>query len=320
MSKVTLNWGILGPGKIANEFAADFQYVSNSQVVAVASRSVERATAFAEEFNIEKAYSNYQDLYSDPNVDIIYIATPHNYHFEQSLAALEAGKSVLCEKPIVTKISDLEVLIRKAREKGLFLMEGMWMYFHPAINKAKEWVDDGRIGTIKSIMSDFGFNVPFDPTSRMYNPDLAGGTLLDMGIYPVAIANLFLGAEPEKVHVSMRKAETGVDSDVVAILDYGVANATLHSSFDSRLPNLTQIIGEKGTVVIPDCWGAKEASLVVEGEVIERYLDQSEGRGFRHEIQSVTEDVLAGKVIPSVMEHDQSLRLQNIMELISNQY
>ena len=313
MTKSTIKWGILGPGKIAHEFVSDFQYVKNSEVVSVASRSLDRATAFAKKFNIKKSYGSYEELYEDPEVEVIYIATPHNFHFEQSLAAMEAGKAVLCEKPIVTRLQDLDILIRKAKEKDVYLMEGMWMYFLPAIKKAQHWLRQGKVGNIKCIKSDFGFPVAFDPNGRMYNPDLAGGTLLDMGIYPVAMANLWLGDSPSELKVAARMAKTGVDADVVATLAYADATAILHSSFECRLSNLTHIIGEEGTIVIPDFWGAKKAQLFKDGALIDKFEDTDGGRGFRYEIQAVTNDLLSGRKESSVLSHKVSGSLQKIM-------
>ncbi len=313
-------WGILGPGKIAESFVEDFSHTSNNEVVAVASRSIARARTFAEKFRIPQVLGTYEELYESQEVDIIYIATPHNFHFTQSKAALLAGKSVLCEKPITTNVADAEELFQLSRDKRLYLMEAMWMYFLPAIRKAKEWVNQGRIGQVRSIKSDFGFPVPFDPAGRMYNPDLAGGALLDMGIYPIAMANYFLGADPTQVDVQFRKAATGVDSDVCVLLQYPRATAMLHTSFECRLPNLTQIIGDTGTLVVPDFWGAKEVSLVVDGSIVETFVDRNPGRGYNFEIMAVSDDLGAGKYQSDVVSHEVSLTFQRLIQRISTQF
>ena len=189
-----IKWGIVGPGIIAHEFAHDFQFASHAELVAVASRSVERGADFAKKYGIKKVFSSYNDLYNDPDVDAIYVATPHTFHFENSRDAIDSGKAVLCEKPLTHNLQDTVALLDHAQKKGIYLMEGMWTYFLPVIRKAVEWVDAGRIGEVKHVKANFGYPSEFDPSRRYYDPELAGGCLLDMGCYTIAMAWLFLKA------------------------------------------------------------------------------------------------------------------------------
>lgn len=314
MNKV--RWGILGPGKIAADFVADFQFVSNGIVQAVASRSIDRAKAFAEKFNIPVVKDDYQALVSQDDIDIIYVATPHNFHFEQTKLALKNGKAVLCEKPVTTTLEDFQILQKVAAENQVLLMEGMWTYFLPAIQKAKQWVLEDRIGAIKHVKSDFGFYAEVDPKSRLFDPKLAGGALFDIGIYPIALANYFLEVPPVNIKVRSRKASTGVDSDLMMSFEYPNALATLHASLECRLPNRTYVIGEKGYIEIPNGWQARDCSLFTEGELIDHFNDGRTGFGFNYEIEAFNADFLAGSKTSEVVSHEVSERLQELMKKV----
>lgn len=311
MNKV--RWGVLGPGKIASDFVSDFEFVSNGTVHAVASRSPDRAQAFANRFHIPYAFDSYQALVSHPEVDAIYVATPHTFHFGHSQLALNHGKAVLCEKPVTTNLEDFQSLRKLASEKHTLFMEGMWTYFLPAIIQAKQWVEAGLIGQIAHVKSDFGFYAPYDPKSRLFDPALAGGALLDIGIYPIALANYFLEAIPSEIKVRSRKAKSGVDSDLMMSFEYSGALATLHASLDCRLPNLTYVIGDKGYIVIPNGWQARECTLFIGSEQVDHFNDGRAGFGFNYEIEAFNADFLAGTIESSVVTHDVSERLQSLM-------
>lgn len=320
MKNQKIRWGILGPGVIAKQFAHDFQFVTKGELVAVASRSLERGQAFAQEFGIPKVYDNYEALYNDPEVDAIYVATPHNFHLKQSAAALRAGKAVLCEKPITVNPEECEELLSVAKETKQYLMEGLWTYFLPAIQKAKQWVDEGRIGPIRHVVSDFGYAMPFDPKGRKYNPDLAGGALLDMGIYTLAMNWLFLKKDPDHFHVRVSPASTGVDEEVTMHFDYAECSSVLTTSFRCKLPNFTHIIGEKGYIAIPDFWRARACSLYEREERIDHYEDGRQGFGFNYEAEQVNEDLLAGRLESTTMPHDYSLKLQAWMAMVMKKF
>lgn len=296
-----IRWGILGTGKIANYFASDFDFVKHGKLQAVASREEAKAVEFAERYKIPRAYGSYAELYMDPEVDAIYVATPHNFHFENTSQALKHGKAVLCEKPITVNPQELEELISISKDTGQYLMEGMWTYFLPALQKAQEWVAAGRIGKVVNVRSDFGYAVPFDAEGRMYNPALAGGSLLDMGIYPIAMAWLFYKQQPASMTVLARKASTGVDHDVTMLFEYEDAAAILASAFRCKLHNHTFVIGEKGYIMIPDFWKADKLFLYEEDECVDTYTDPRKSLGFNFETDAVNLDLLQGKKESDIM-------------------
>jgi predicted dehydrogenase len=313
-------WGIIGPGIIARQFANDFKHVRHGKLVAVASRSGSRAEQFAEEFQIPRHYGAYDNLYKDPDVDAIYVATPHNFHFEQSAAALRSGKAVLCEKPLTHTLRQTLDLIDVSKATGNYLMEGMWTWFLPAVKKAREWFDQGRIGPARHIRASFGYPLEYDPEHRGYNPDLAGGVLLDMGIYTLAITRLFIGKDPVNMQVVARKATTGVDDDVSMLLEYEEALASLATSFRVKLPNQAFISGEKGSIAIPDFWRARECFLYEGDKLKDHFTDDREGFGFNYEIDAVSRDLMEGKPGSDVVDHRTTLWLATTMEQLMNKF
>ena len=320
MRQDNIRWGILGPGIIAHEFAHDMKFVQSGDIVAVASRSRERAQDFAGQYDIPRAYNSYDELYRDKEIDAIYIATPHTFHLSQSIQAMENGKAVLCEKPITTSPVDLEELKKVSEATGQYLMEGMWTYFLPAIQKAQAWTQEGRIGKIRHVKSDFGYPVPFDPKGRMYNPELAGGALLDMGIYTIAMAWLFLQQDPKDISVITRKAKTGVNDDVTMLFEYDHAVANLTTSFRCKLNNWTYVIGEEGYIAIPHFWRARECYLYKLEECIETYSDKREGFGFQFEAEAVNQDLLNQQKQSSIVPHAVSMKLQDHMAKVSSHF
>ena len=247
-----VRWGIIGPGKIARKFASDFRYSKYAELAGVASTSIERARIFADDYNINAAYGNYDELLDDSTIDAIYIATPNHLHYANSMSALKKGKAVLCEKPLTCNPNDTASLMKFARHTNVYLMEGMWTWFLPAIRKAKQWIDEGRIGKIRQIKADFGFRAPYDPKSRLFDPELGGGSMLDIGIYPIAFSYFLLKNKPEIAFSRIERAPTGVDKDVFAILQFDEVIVQIGSSFSVDLPNYAFVIGDKGYIEIPD--------------------------------------------------------------------
>ncbi|MFD2167892.1 Gfo/Idh/MocA family protein [Thalassotalea euphylliae] len=311
-----LNWGIISAGRICQQFAADMEYVSNGTVKAVAARNLDDAKAFADKYSIERAYGSYQQLFNDSGIDIVYIGTPHTFHFEQAKAAMLAGKHVVCEKPITVGSSEMKALSLLAKEQGVYLLEAMWTYFLPAIQKAKQWIDEGRIGEIKHIKADFGYPMAYDPNTRVYNKSLAGGCLLDMGIYPIAFANLFLKAPIQFEYVNAELAPNGVDNDVLMLGKSDDVKATLATSFQCKLNNYGYVIGDKGYIAIHDFWRANSCSLFEGEQEIERFEDNRQSIGLNFEAQAAGEDILAGKLESPIVSHQQSLNFQQQMEQV----
>ena len=311
-----IRWGIVSAGTIANTFAADMVHVPNAEVAAVAARSQDSAAEFAGKYGVGKAYQGYEKLFSDPDIDAVYIGTPHTLHLENSADALRAGKAVLCEKPITTSAAECQKLLDVANATGGYLMEAMWTWFLPAVRKAKEWVDSGRIGELRHVKAELGYPKSYDPKSRLYNPSLAGGCLLDMGIYPIAIARFFTEKTPDATHVVSRHAPNGVDDDVAMLFNYDNCIATLATSFRCKLPNTAYIIGTEGYIEIPHGWSARECHLYAMHERIDSFTDSRRGSGFEFQIEAVSNDILQGRRESAVVTHDASLAFQQDMDRV----
>lgn len=307
-----IKWGILGAGAIANKFVSDFKLVKLGEVIAVGSRSLEKAKSFASKFNISNAYGSYQELVSNPDIDIIYIATTHNFHFEHSKLCLQNGKHVLCEKPITVNANQLMELMVLAKHKNLFFMEAMWTPFLPAIKKALDWVQSEKIGEIQIIQANFGF--PGTHVERLMKPDLAGGALLDIGIYPLTLIEMFAQSEIIEKSCNASFTNTGVDETITIQLSYknGV-KAQLATTINAKLQNDAYIFGTKGSIKIPDFWMSKSAILRVDGkeEVFEK---KTNSIGYNYEIEEVNHDILNGRVENQVMPLARSLKMMHLLD------
>ncbi len=317
----TIHWGILGTGKIAEKFATALQYVSHAQLYAVGSRDKTTAENFARMHNIPVAYGSYNDLVNDPRIDVIYIATPHVFHAENTLLCLEAGKSVLCEKPFAMNAQQVELMINKAREKKLFLMEALWTRFLPTILRTEELIKSGTLGDIVYIQSDFGIKPPFDPQGRLFNKKLGGGSLLDIGIYPIFIA-LFLLGLPDDIVSTAHIGATGVDESMSVIFKYNKGTlANLSSTFKANTPTETVICGTMGSIKIHRMWHMPSylTYIPIEGipqEIHFNYLSN----GYEYEAQEVTNCVLQGKTESDLLPLNFSLKLINLLDIIRKQW
>ena len=250
MAPTKIKWGILGTGKAASNIAECFGLVANAELIAVASRDLEKAKQFASAYKIENAYGAYDDLLNNNDVDIIFIATPHHRHKDDCIRVLNANKAVLCEKPFTLNPQEAEEVINVAREKNLFCMEGMWMRFFPLIQETKSRIESGELGVIRSLKADFGYPTYFDPNSRFFSSDLGGGSLLDRGIYTLSFAYYLLG-KPTSVKTLATIGETGVDEQSAYLLQYdNGAIAELSSSLTSYCSNEAIIIGDKGKICL----------------------------------------------------------------------
>jgi dihydrodiol dehydrogenase / D-xylose 1-dehydrogenase (NADP) len=247
-----IHWGILGCGRIADSFAQGLRTLKGARLTAAASLTTGRAEAFAKRFNIPKAYTDYESLVADKDVDVVYIGTLHNAHKPNTLLALERGKHVLCEKPFALNAREAAAMIRKAREKKLFLMEAMWTRFLPASRKIKRLLDEGLLGDIRYLRAEFGFAAKWNPEDRLHNLNLAGGSLLDLGIYPVSYARWVFGKKPQSLHGTAHLGQTGVDENSSYYFQYdGGASALLFSSFRINTPDAALIGGTGGYLRIP---------------------------------------------------------------------
>lgn len=313
-----LKWGILGPGKIAKNFAADLLLLKDKHVIqAVGSRSIERAKEFSAQFGVPSAYGSYESLLSDKEIDIIYIATPHHNHEEWAIKALNAGKHVLCEKPMGVNTLQTKRMIECAKENNRFLMEALWSRFNPTIKHAFELVNSGRIGEVKYIQADFAFSATFDPNSRLFNPELAGGATLDIGIYPIFLSYLFLGL-PKEIKTSHKFAETGVDLQVSSIFSYPDSEASLYWGLNSVSPMDALISGSKGSITIHGRWHEADA-LTLKTETTEQIKKPRLGKGYSHEIMACYEAIQNGQNESSQWSWQNSIELSILLYSIRNQ-
>ena len=286
--KNNIRWGIIGLGKIAHKFAADLMLVESAILQGVASRSEEKAKAFSSQYGAINHYASYEALLNDPEIDIVYIATPHVLHFENTMSCLEHNKAVLCEKPMGMNARQVAQMIQKAQEKELFLMEGIWTRFVPATKKLLELLDQNAIGAPLHLRADFGFKAAYEPEKRLFKKALGGGALLDIGLYPLFISLLVLG-RPTSIKALARFTETGVDSYVSMLAGFeGSAKALLEASLESKTPTVAEIYGTHGKIKMHSRFHQSEAISLYDVDEKETRFDLPlSGNGYVHEIEEV---------------------------------
>ena len=299
-----IHWGVLGTGQIARTFARDLVLLADdAELAAVGSRKIDRAQRFASELGSARAYGSYEDLAADPALDVIYVATPHHDHFPSARRCLESGKAVLVEKPLTVTPAESEELIMLAGQRGLFLMEAMWMRTQPLIRKAVEIVGSGVLGAVRHVGASFGFAFDGGPSHRLLDPAQAGGAILDLGPYPVHAAHLFLG-EPDELDGYGSQAETGVDSHAAALLHHhataarAAATASLVCSLETDLPTRLEVFCSDGRVIIDDFLRPAEMTIVRgRGESAEQEVLISgwPGGGYTFQAQEVTRCLRVGE-------------------------
>jgi predicted dehydrogenase len=313
----TYNWGILGTGFIARKMAEALPLVPHSKLYAIGSRNPDTAREFARQYGTEKAYGSYEELVCDPSVDIVYIATPHNLHYENTIMCLDHGKHVLCEKPFAVNGCEVRGMIKKAKETNRFLMEALWTRFLPNLIKVKEMVDEGRIGRIKLLKADFGINVPFNPGHRLYNKQLIGGSLLDLGIYPLFLSLLLLG-KPKTIRALAGFGSTGVDYNCSFTLGYEENTmAVMVSSVIAQTDVTAAIYGENGTIVFNPWWFTPVPAKLIttEGKTIQ-IKENSTGNGYNYEAAELIHCLEKGKMQSEFMSWDFSLLLIDTLDAI----
>ncbi|UCE68872.1 MAG: Gfo/Idh/MocA family oxidoreductase [Flavobacteriaceae bacterium] len=313
---VTTAWGIVGLGNIAGKFASDLALVPGTRLRAVASRDVHKARSFSEEFGAEQAYGSYAALFADPEVEVVYIASPHSFHREHTLAALQAGKHVLCEKPMGINSREVKQVLDLAGKKGLFLMEALWSRFNPSIREVYQLVRTGDLGPLSYLRADFAFPaLDRDPLGRLLNPALAGGSLLDIGIYPVFLAYLLLGV-PGDFKVLAHFHISGVEKQVALLFDYPEAIAVLYSGFSSRSEMKAEISCRDGSIFLSPRWHRAESYTVErEGEMSHIELPLK-GSGYTYEIEEVQSCLKEGKVQSDLWSWEDSRALHDLLDKI----
>jgi predicted dehydrogenase len=326
-----IGWGVLATGGIAHSFARDLAVVPGSRLAAVGSRSAERARAFAEEHGAPAAHGSYEDLVADPGVDVVYVATPHALHLDNVRLALEAGKHVLCEKPLTLNASEAEEMVALARRHDRFLMEAMWTACHPVVRRLAADLDAGRFGTPRHLHAELGFRVEAPPEDRMLNPALGAGALLDMGIYPLTVAHLLLG-EAESLHAVADHSEGGIDLDVALVGRYpGGALATMTASMTAWSSRAASIATDEGRIDVDDFHHPTRATFTPyaaggsndrdgRGEPVPVVPDEPVlGRGYGNEIAEVARCLRAGLRESPLVPHAQTLTLMRQMDRVRAQ-
>ena len=314
MSK-KIRWGIISTGNIAGKLADATRLVPDAELLAVGSRTQASADAFADRHGIPRRYATYEDLVGDPDVDVIYVATPHNLHHANTLLALNAGKHVLCEKPLAVNARETAEMIETARSKGLFLMEAMWTRFLPTWVDIKARLDAGEFGAIRSLQADFGIEEAYDLKSRLYDPELAGGALLDLGVYPVSLASWLLG-KPQAMSSWAVLAPSGVDQRAAMTFTYDRGRfAQLNTASDVWSMVDATIVTEKKVVRAHRMFVDARSYEVVDFDKTETVHKPYEN-GFEFEVRHTMECVSEGRAESRVMPLDESLEIIRTMDAL----
>jgi predicted dehydrogenase len=309
-----IRWGIVGPGRIAEKVVGDFAVVDGARAVAVASRSIDRAQAFAGRHGVDRAYGSYAEIMADPDVDALYVATPHPQHHAIAVAALRAGKALLVEKAFTATVAGAAEIVDLARGSGVFVMEAMWTRFQPAVVAMRELVSDGAIGEVRSVQADLGVAREYDPSDRLFDLALGGGALLDVGVYVVSFAQMLLGA-PERVVAAGSLFPSGADAEASLLLDHGDGRtATLMASLRNALPGQARVFGTTGWIdVLPRFHHPTTIVLHREGAEPETITRRPLGAGYAHELIEVNDCLRAGHSESAVMPLADTLAVQTIL-------
>jgi len=312
-----LRWGLIGAGHISGVFAEDMSMTNSGRVVAIGSRSQDAADGFGEKYDVPRCYGSYEALVADPDVEVVYVATPHPWHHQNAMLALDAGKGVLVEKPFTMNADEARELVQTARAKGLFLMEAMCTRFLPHIVEVSRLVNVGALGEIVTVIADLGYRFPKDPKSRFFAPELGGGVLLDCGVYPVSLASMVLG-RPEQVRGLVTRAFTGVDGQTSILLGFSSgAHAVLTCNSSAHTPTRASIVGTEARIEIDRPFYAP-SSLTIIGQdgSANRFEPHYDGTGLHFEADEVERCVRAGLSESPVMPLDETLWIMEIMDAV----
>ncbi len=316
MAKV-YNWGIIGLGKIAHKFAQDIQRIPNARVYAVASRSLEKAKTFGKTYNAEYCYGSYREILDCPKLDVVYIATPHIYHCSNTIMCLNNKIPVLCEKPFAINAAEVRRMVAASKNNNTFLMEALWTRFLPTIKKTLAIIEKGTIGEVVSLKADFGFKAKVDASSRLFDQNLGGGSLLDVGIYPVFLSLLLLG-KPTDIKAVSNIGKTNVDESCAMLLKYPKNKmAILHSSIVTKTSTEAFIYGTKGTIRINTRWHEPTSlTLMLDGKEPKDYFFEFDSNGYRYEAEEVQKCLKAKKLGSQLLSHHFSLDLIELLDEI----
>ena len=318
----TFNWGIIGPGSIARDFTDDLKFVKTPQkVTAVLSHHEESAKEFAIEHNISDYYTDIDKFLGNKNFDAVYIASPHTFHHEQTLVCLNHHVPVLCEKPLVINATQARAIIDASEKNNTFLLEGMWIRFLPSIKKVLEIIESDEIGKVKSVKASLSFKAPADDENRYFNPELGGGSLLDLGIYPVFLAHLILG-KPRSIKAFGKLTDKGIDETCAVLFQYkDGSHAMLESSIVTQTELSAEIAGDKGVIKILSPWNEKPGSIRITNydKTEKEYPCEWEGRGFQYEVEEVISCIDKKQIYSNLYCHHFSLDILETMDEIRKQ-
>jgi predicted dehydrogenase len=317
----TVRWGVIGTGKIASTFVRDLGLLPDASVVAVGSRRQETATEFAREHGVERAHPTYGALVDDPEVDVVYVATPHSGHHDAAMLAIEAGKAVLVEKPFTLNAAEAADLVAAARSNGVFLMEAMWTRFLPHMTRLRELLASGRLGELRAVTAEHGQWFAPDPEHRLFAPDLGGGALLDLGVYPVSFASMVLGT-PSRVTAVSEPAFTGVDATTSVLLEHdGGAHGVVSTTLAAVGANTASVVGTEARVEIDRVWYSPTSWSLVdrEGKILDRHDEPHDGHGLRHQAAEVARCLREGRLESEVMPLDETVEIMRTLDEVRRQ-
>lgn len=317
-----IRWGILGCGSIAHKFAQALGFVDDAQLTAVGSRSDEKAKEFGDKYKAPRHYGSYEKLAGDKNIDIIYVATPHNLHCENTILCLEAGKAVVCEKPLAVNAKQAKAMIDCARKHKLFLMEAMWTRFLPLMDKLRQLLTEEAIGEVRMLAADFGFRYgDRDEKQRILDPNLAGGALLDVGIYPLALSSMLFG-RPQQIHSAAYLGETGVDEQNGIVFGFDKGRLSIiYSAQQTETPHEAAIMGTKGMIRIHrSWWSGNKLTLIRAGKDAQFMEVPSHENGFVYEIKAAHQALREGTLETALMPLNETLAIAETMDAIRAQW
>jgi predicted dehydrogenase len=317
----TLRWGVIGTGGIASTFVRDLRLLPEATVVAVGSRRQETADEFAQEHGVERAHPSYGALVDDPDVDVVYVATPHSAHHDAAMLAIEAGKSVLVEKPFTLNAQEAADLVAAARSRGVFLMEAMWTRFLPHMVRLRELLASGALGEVRTVTAEHGQWFAPDPEHRLFAPDLGGGALLDLGIYPMSFTSMVLGT-PSRVTAVSEPAFTGVDATTSVLLEHeSGAHGVVTTTLAAVGANSASIVGTEARVEIDRVWYSPTSWSLLgrDGTVLERHDEPHEGHGLRHQAAEVARCLREGRLESDVMPLDETVAIMSTLDEVRRQ-
>jgi len=317
-NKGKIKWGIIGLGNIAHQFAKELMLIEEAQLTAVASRNLEKAQEFAEKYNCKNAYASYDAIMNDAEIDILYIATPHDSHAALTIKALQNNKHVLCEKPIALNYNDALQMINASKATNKFFMEAFWTRFNPSFQESFSKIKNGEIGDVKYINADFAFQAEKLEGNRMTDIKLGGGALLDIGVYPLFLSYVLLGI-PTEILAKSNFHESGADLQTSMILQYDNAQAILHSSFVSSSEMKATISGTEGRINLNPFWYEAQSYTLIKNNHRTKFKLPTKGKGYTYEIEECHRCIKENRIESKLWSHQNSLELIKIVDEVRSQ-